>query len=137
MRKLMLVLVLGLLLGLVACGGGSAPAGEEGPAAASGDAAAGESLYSQSLIGTQAGCMTCHSLEPDVVMVGPSMANIGAEAASRVSGQGAEEYLRQSILEPNAYIVEGFGQGLMPGGYGDELSEEQLNDLIAYLLTLK
>jgi mono/diheme cytochrome c family protein len=40
-------------------------------------------------------------------------------------------------LEPNAYLVEGFGQGLMPAGYGDELSEEQLNDLVAYLLSLK
>jgi cytochrome c551/c552 len=137
MQKLLLVLVLGLLLGLVACGGGSAPAGEEGQAAASGDAAAGESLYSQSLIGTQAGCATCHSLEPGVTMVGPSLATIGADAGSRASGVSAEDYLRKSIMEPDADIAEGFAAGLMPAALADELTEEQVNDLVAFLLTLK
>jgi mono/diheme cytochrome c family protein len=126
-----------LVLGLVACGGESAPAGGEGQAAGAGDVAAGESLFNQSLIGTQPGCVTCHSLEPGVTLVGPSLANVGADAGSRVSGQSADEYLRQSILEPNAYVVEGFGQGIMPAGYGNELSEQQLNDLAAFLLSLK
>ena len=137
MRNLLLVTALILVLGLVACGGEAAPAGEEGQAARAGDVAAGEALYNQSVIGSLAGCMTCHSLEPGVTMVGPSLANIGAEAGSRVSGQAADEYLRQAIVEPNAHIVEGFGEGLMPVGYGNELSEQQLNDLVAFLLSLK
>lgn len=134
MRKLWLVTVLILVLGLVACGGEPAPAGE---GAGAGDVAAGEALFNQGSIGTQAGCMACHSLAPGVTLVGPSLGNIGADAGSRVSGQSAEEYLRQSIVEPNAYVLEGFGQGIMPAGYGDELSAQQLNDLVAFLQSLK
>jgi cytochrome c551/c552 len=136
MRKLMLFLVLVLALGLVACGGEAAPTGGEGEAAA-GNAAAGQGLLNQSLIGTQPGCMTCHSLEPGVTLVGPSLATVGAEAGSRVSGQSAEDYLRQSISQPNETLVEGYAAGIMPQGYSNELSDQQVNDLVAFLLTLK
>lgn len=128
MRKLMLMLTLILVVGLVACGG--EPAG-------GGSVDAGKQLLAQGSIGSQAGCMTCHSLEPGVTLVGPSLARIGAEAGSRVSGLSAEEYVRQSILEPGDYVVEGFGGGIMPGGYGIELTDEQVDDLVAYLLSLK
>jgi mono/diheme cytochrome c family protein len=136
MRRLIFILVLILVASLVACGGDSAPSSGEGEPAG-GNADAGEALFAQSSIGTQAGCITCHSLEPGVALVGPSVANLGAEAGSRVSGLSAEEYVRQSIVEPNAHVVEGFGEGIMPGNYGDELSEQQLEDLVAYLLSLQ
>jgi cytochrome c551/c552 len=135
-RRFAFIVLLVLVLSLVACGGESAPEGGEGGAGAA-DATDGETLFAQQLIGTQAGCVTCHSLEPDVVVVGPSLAKIGAEAGSRVSGVSAEEYLRQSILEPDAYTAEGFAAGLMPKALADELSEEQVGDLVAYMLTLK
>ena len=138
MRKLvLLLLLLVVVLSLAACGGGSTTSTEGGSAPTAGDAAAGEALFAQTLIGTQAGCATCHSLEPDVVMVGPSMAGVAAVAGSRVPGLSAEEYLRQSIVEPDAYVVDGFAQGLMPAALATELSERQLNDLVAYLLTLE
>jgi mono/diheme cytochrome c family protein len=131
MRKLGFILALLLLVSLAACGGGSEPA------PAGGNTDAGEALFAQSSVGSQAGCITCHSLEPGVDLVGPSLANVGAEAGSRVSGQSAEEYLRQSILEPGDYVVDGFGAGIMPGGYSSELSDEQVDDLVAYLLSLE
>jgi hypothetical protein len=65
------------------------------------------------------------------------VANIGAEAGSRVSGQSAADYLRSSIVEPQAYVVEGFSAGIMPATYVDVLTEQQINDLVAYLLSLK
>ncbi len=136
MRKLMFVLVLFLVLGLAACGGESAPPAGEAEVGAD-STAAGRELFNQSVIGTQPGCMTCHSLEPDVVLVGPSVAQVGAEASSRVSGLSAEEYLRQSILQPNEHVVEGYAAGIMPQGYANELSEQQVNDLVAFLLSLK
>jgi nitric oxide reductase subunit C len=138
MRKPIILLVLVLVLALAACGGGAAtaPAGGAGGTGA-GDAAAGQEVFNQSLVGTQPGCMTCHSLEAGVALVGPSLANVGAEAGSRVSGQSAEAYLRQSILAPNEHVVDGYTAGIMPQGYGDELSEEQLNDLVAFLLSLQ
>jgi cytochrome c553 len=136
MRGITLLVLLGVLVSLVACGGEAVP--ESSPSGGDGgDAKAGEVLYAQQLIGTQAGCVTCHSLEPDVVMVGPSLSRVGSEAGSRVSGLSAEGYLRQSILEPNAHIAEGFAAGIMPESLAGELSEEQVSDLVAYMLTLK
>lgn len=136
MRKLGVILALIVLASLAACGGEAAPSGGESEPAG-GNVGAGEAVFVQSAIGGLPGCMTCHSLEADVILVGPSLANIGAEAGSMVSGLSAEEYLRQSIIEPNAYLVEGFGEGLMPAGYGDALTSQQLDDLVAYLLSLK
>lgn len=135
MRTLLLIFLLLTVLSLVACGGESAPASEG--VGGAGDPAAGEELFAQTLIGTQPGCSTCHSLEPGVTMVGPSLATIGADAGSRVSDVSDEDYLRTSIMEPDAHVAEGFAAGLMPQALATELSDEQLNDLVAYLLTLK
>ena len=129
MRILTFLLVTGLLLGLAACGGG-----DTAPAGGSGDAAAGETVFT----GVAApACGTCHSLQPGVDGVGPSLANIGAEAGTRESGVSAEKFLRMSVEDPNADIAEGYAANVMPGTYGSQLSEEQRNDLVAYLLTLK
>jgi cytochrome c551/c552 len=91
------------------------------------------------VIGTvnSAGCIACHSLEPDVTLVGPSHAMIGAEAGSRVPGMSAEAFLRESIVDPNAHISDGFSAGLMYSNYGGELSLQEIEDLVAYMLTLK
>jgi mono/diheme cytochrome c family protein len=103
----------------------------------SGSAQAGEALFKQATIGNQAGCSTCHSLEEGVTIVGPSLAGVGSLAGEQVSGLSAEEYLRQSILEPNAHLVEGFSANIMPLVWSDVLTEEQVDDLIAFLMTLK
>lgn len=125
MRKLkfvlLFVLVLGIAVSLAACGGSSDSSGP--------NAAAGEKLFNESLIGTQPGCKTCHSLEPDVVMVGPSLAGIASRAD--------EAYIRTSITEPDADVVDGFTAGTMPAALAGELSDQQLNDIVAYLMTLK
>lgn len=119
-----------LLLLLAACSTGST--NDAAPAAQ-----AGQELFAKTLIGANPGCITCHSLEPGVKLVGPSMAGIGTRAATTVAGQSAEEYLRTSILQPNEHVVEGFPEGLMPPNWKDNLSQEQVEQLIAYLLTLK
>jgi len=129
MRKTMLLVSMILIASLVACGGEGGTGGE----GSTGDAAAGETVYSQ--VASPA-CNTCHSLDPGVTLVGPSLANIGADAGTRVEGMSAEEYLRESIVEPDAHIVEGFTPGIMPSTYNTQLSEQQINDLVAYLLTL-
>lgn len=66
---------------------------------------------------------------------GPNLANIGERAASRVEGLSAEDYLRESILHPLAYIVPGF-RGSMYGFYSQTLSQTDIDALIAYLMTL-
>ena len=141
MRKLTLTILLALLFafGLTACGGGEEEAADSGDSGAVGDAARGEELFNQTIIGAASapGCITCHSLEPGVVVVGPSQADVGARAETAVEGMSAEEYLRQSIVDPNAHLAEGFGPDLMHQTYGEELTNTQINDLVAYMLTLK
>jgi mono/diheme cytochrome c family protein len=53
-----------------------------------------------------------------------------------VSGQSAEAYLRESIVDPDAYVVEGFTPGIMPSNYRTQLSDEQITDLVVYLMSL-
>lgn len=89
-------------------------------------------------------CASCHVVDSDMILVGPSLLGIAERAATRVEGLSAEAYLRQSILEPNAYIVEPMEGRVFSAGdlstmfqtYADYLTDEDVNDLIAYMLTL-
>jgi ferredoxin/coenzyme F420-reducing hydrogenase delta subunit/cytochrome c2 len=101
------------------------------------DPAAGERLYYETASGVNAGCRICHSLEKDEVIIGPSFYGIADRAGGRIPGLTAEEYLRQSIVEPNAFVVPGFPKGQMIQNFGTILTEEQINDLIAFLMTMK
>jgi nitric oxide reductase subunit C len=80
-------------------------------------------------------CATCHSLEPGVVLVGPSLAGVAGRAGARVAGQSAEAYLRTSIVHPDRFIVPGFANA-MPANLGSQLSSDEVNALVAFLLTL-
>jgi mono/diheme cytochrome c family protein len=97
----------------------------------------GEVLFASTVLEGQAGCVTCHSLSPGQVIVGPSLANIGADAGTRVEGLTAEAYVEQSIVDPSAYVVDGFDDGQMPSVWGDVLSDAQIRALVDYLLTLR
>lgn len=100
-------------------------------AGATGDAEAGEALFTSA---SPAPCSTCHETSSDR-LVGPGLAGVGERAATRVQGLTADEYIRQSIREPTAFTVEGFPEGAMPAFTG--LTDQQVNDLIAYLKTLE
>ncbi len=125
-----------LLIGgvfLAGCGGG-------------GDPEAGERLYTSLTIGRAdaPGCITCHSVEPGEIKVGPSHAGVARRAAEVIqlsnytgSATTAEEYLRESILEPDAYVESGFAPGVMYSGYSSTLTDGQVADLVAFLMTLK
>jgi hypothetical protein len=78
----------------------------------------------------------CHSLDPGEDLVGPSLAGIGTTAANRIPGLSAEDYIRQSIVDPNAYTVEGFQEGQMLQDYDERLTPGELEALITYLMTL-
>lgn len=100
-------------------------------------AAIGRSLYGENTLGTNTGCRLCHSLEPGTVLVGPSFAGVATRAETRVPGLSAEEYLRQSIVDPNAYVVDGFPKGQMFQNFADVLPDDEIDALVAFLLTLK
>lgn len=81
------------------------------------------------------GCAGCHSMDPDsdVQLPGPPQYNIHEIAGSRVEGQTAEEYVYESIVNPGAYLVEGY-QNLMPGNFADQMTEEEIQGLVAWFL---
>ena len=130
-KAIVQLLIAGVLL--AACGAGGNPE-------------AGERLYTSLTIGRAdaPGCVTCHSLEPGEVKVGPSHAGVAERAAQVVrqadytgSATRAEEYLRESILEPDVYVESGFLPGVMYQGYAETLTASELADLVAFLLTLR
>lgn len=92
-------------------------------------AAAGQQVFN-------ARCATCHALQPDVVIVGPALAGVATRAETRLPGYAARDYLEFSVLQPAAYIVEGY-DNVMPQNFGTELTSEELNAVTAFLLTLK
>ncbi|MCA9874203.1 MAG: cytochrome c [Anaerolineales bacterium] len=141
MRKFLMVVVLALVLSLVlaACGGGGEEAGESASGGIVGNPDRGKKLYEQTTIGSASapGCITCHSLEPGVVIVGPSHAGVATRAETYVEGMSAEDYLHESIVSPDAHVVDGFTPGVMYQNFGEELNDQEIADLVAYLMTLK
>jgi cytochrome c oxidase subunit 2 len=91
-----------------------------------GTADQGESLFSE------LGCAACHSLDGTVV-VGPTLLGIAERAATRQDAVAADQYLREAVLLPCDFVVDGF-TCVMPQNYGERLDAQDLADLIAYLL---
>jgi cytochrome c2 len=117
-----------MLLLCAACGGATA-----------GDAARGSALFNgeTSLTGALK-CAGCHAVDPAKSGgIGPNLSNIGNRAATTIQGMDAREYLRQSIVAPDAYLARGYQEGIHPRDYGKALTQQQIDDLIAYMLTLK
>lgn len=98
---------------------------------------AGRELFESKTRDARSGCVICHSLEADRTLVGPSLAGIADVAGSRVPGLDAEAYLRQSLVEPDAYVVDGFPSGQMLPDLADTLTPAQIDQLVAFMLTLE
>ena len=75
-----------------------------------------------------AGCAGCHALAD----AGSTQA-IGPDLDSVLAGQD-EGSVRESIVDPNAEISEGYQPNVMPDDYEEQLSEAELDALVAYLL---
>ena len=116
----------------------AAPAESEAPAAADG--------LGQEIFLSNGQCYTCHTIagKSEIGVLGPALTGIGADAATRKPGMSAEEYLRESILEPDAFIEEGCmtgaGTACSPGVMAPLVTAANLSDadveaLVQYLLT--
>ena len=99
---------------------------------AAGDPAKGKAVFTG-----LGGCSACHDVANGIVIVGPSLKGIAARAGTRKPGVSAADYLHESIVAPNAYVVQGFTAGVMTQSLAQTLSAQQINDVVAYLLTLK
>lgn len=80
-------------------------------------------------------CAACHAISGETVIVGPSLAGISSRGGERIEGYTNLEYISESIMKPEAYLVEGYNN-LMPAEFGLKLSGEEFDALVAYLLTL-
>jgi cytochrome c oxidase subunit II len=82
---------------------------------------------------TQNGCGSCHVLEEANAAgtTGPSLDELPQQAQR--AGKPLEEFVRESIVEPDAYVEEGFTAGVMPKTYSD-LPDEQIDALVQYLV---
>ena len=105
--------------------------------APAGDPARGEELFNEFIADVSFACATCHNADSEDRLVGPGLLNVGERAATRVEGLSAEEYLHESIVDPSAFVVAGFPDNVMPKTYGDIFSEQDIQDIISYLLTLE
>jgi len=86
----------------------------------------------------QNACQTCHSTDGSQ-MTGPTWQGLFGHEAKLADGSTVtadENYLRESILEPEAKIVEGYQAGLMPT-YQGQLNDKEINAIIEYIKTLK
>lgn len=88
-------------------------------------------LGEEVLRSTEANCLTCHGLGHEGLR-GPDLAGIGGRAAGTVPGQSAEEYLRESLVEPCAHIVEGY-DCIMPQTLAQTLDPAKITALIAFM----
>ena len=74
------------------------------------------------------GCVGCHVVAGEGGEVGPELTNLYSEKG--------EDYVRESILNPNVVIAEGYTAGIMPQTFATQLSDENLNDIVAYLASV-
>jgi nitric oxide reductase subunit C len=125
--------------------GGSLPPGSRPVTRAEDPIALGQALFRSAA----PACSACHSVAPGVNMAGPSLAGV-TERAQKLIGspdyKGAAKdpagYIRESIQKPSAHLVPGAmysanGQSFMPPTYAKDLRPEQIDQLVAYLSTLK
>lgn len=94
-------------------------------------------------------CNACHSIAPGVNLAGPTLAGLASRAEQAMgspdykgSADSVEAYIRESITQPSAYLYPGEmfsagGTSFMPANYAESLTEEQLDQLVAYLATFK
>ena len=115
------------------------------PEAASADPVAlGDALFRR----TPPACFSCHSLQENIILVGPSLAGLASRAATLVgsvdykgAAKSPPDYIRESIINPQAHIVPGQtfsagGRSIMPA-YDTTLKPEEIDHLVAYLATFK
>jgi mono/diheme cytochrome c family protein len=105
------------------------PGEDQGALAAAGLAGAtsGEQIF------TAGGCAGCHTLSKANATgnIGPSLDDLASVAGEQ--GGSPEDFVIESILDPDAVVADGFQPGVMPS-YEGRLTDEQLQALAEYLL---
>lgn len=119
----LLISVVGSVVSLVddVFGSSTAAAADDEPVVLDPVAAAGQALS------TSKGCTGCHSVDGSA-NTGPTWQGLAASVD--------EEYIRTAIVNPNAVIADGYAEGIMPADYADTLTTEEIDSLVAFILSL-
>ena len=137
MRRIGLPPVVIAALFVASCGGGVAATSTTVETTGPPSAERGAQIYQDDAV-PGATCLSCHSLDGSsqgsILSNGPTLLGISERAGDTVPGLSAEEYIRASIIDVAAYVVEGFSD-TMPRFYGTSLTQQQIDDLVAFLLT--
>ena len=86
------------------------------------------------MVFNQNGCSACHTLSAANASgkVGPDLDKLVAYA--KTAKQPLEPFVHQSIVDPGAYVQPGYSDGIMPTSFGQSLTKEQLDHLVAFLV---
>ncbi|RMF43433.1 MAG: cytochrome c oxidase subunit II [Planctomycetota bacterium] len=86
------------------------------------------------------GCKSCHAVEPGKRVVGPSLAGTFGETLKTADGESVvfdENYVRESVLEPQRKAREGYQNASQMPSFQGKLKNEELDAIIAFLKALK
>jgi len=104
--------------------GGGTPAGGGGAAPGGSDVSAGKQVFAAS------GCASCHTLSDAGASgtIGPDL--------DKVLATRDDAFIKESIVDPGAFVEKGFPNGVMPTTYGKDIKASDLDALVKYLSTV-
>jgi cytochrome c oxidase subunit 2 len=104
--------------------GGGAPAGGGGGGGGGENVAAGKQVFASN------GCSACHTLSDAGASgtVGPDL--------DKVLANRDDAFIKQSIVDPGAFVEKGFPNGVMPTTYAKDIKPADLDALVKYLSTV-
>ncbi|MCY7317950.1 MAG: cytochrome c, partial [Ramlibacter sp.] len=126
-------------------GAAGAPPGARPITGAENPIALGEAVFRTAV----PACAACHSIAPGANMAGPTLAGLAERtrqllASGQYKGKAKDlaGYIRESVLEPSAHVVPGAmysaeGVSFMPTTYAKDLTPAQVDQLAAYLSSLR
>ena len=115
----------------------TAEATETGTLTGTGDPLRGQQLFQHGLNDAPA-CINCHNpaaAGKSGFAIGPGLLGIRERAATRIEGVNAAAYIEDSIRNPGDYVVSGFS-AIMYGLFAEKYSDQDIADVVAYLMTL-
>ena len=96
-----------------------------------GNVAAGKALF------TSASCAGCHAFTAASATgtVGPNLDTAPAKDAAADGNMALAAFIKESIVNPSAYIAKGYTDGVMPNSFGTSLKPAEIDDLVAFILS--
>lgn len=88
-------------------------------------------------VATSTGCLACHTTD-GTIGVGSTWKGLAGSSRPLDTGvtvEADDEYLTTSIIDPGAEVVAGF-DNVMPPDYGEQLTDQEVSDLVEYIKSL-